>query len=205
MSVRTGLAPRGAPLADAAGVELPRVRIAIYGLSGSGKSTSAALIEEAAAARGLTYARLKLAEPLYDLQRAFYRRARLRIARYEQDQVLLETIAGELRRLSPTSLADDLEHRLRRCSSDVAVNDDLRDVHVDYPRLRALGFVFVSVVCDEDERRRRLGLRADRSVVVSSRTTSELGLITPDVVVDNSEPGIDALRSRLTDVLGGLL
>jgi hypothetical protein len=47
--------------------------------------------------------------------------------------------------------------------ADVILNDDLRDVHVDYPALQALGFSFVRVRCDEPVRLRRLAGRSDLS------------------------------------------
>jgi dephospho-CoA kinase len=178
------------------------LRLALYGHSGSGKSTAADLTERFFRSRGLTVTRLKLAQPLYELQTQFYRVAGVGIGFFDQDQRLLETIATELRRISPTSLVDDFERRLAAVDADVCLNDDVRDVEVDYPRLRELGFRFVRIWCDEGTRRERLGGRGDLSVVLASATTAAIDRIRADVVVDNSDTDLDGLRAVLEDVLG---
>ncbi len=181
-----------------------RARIVLYGFTGCGKSTSAAILCELARKRGLTVEIVKLAEPLYRLQHAFYAAAGLADGG-AQDQALLEVIARELRRLSPTSLVDDFLRRLDEATADVVVNDDLRDPYVDYPVLQRDGFRFVRLVCAEDVRRRRLAGRGDLSTVVESATTVELDAIAPDHVVDNSINDRTHLESSLAGVLDRLL
>jgi hypothetical protein len=160
------------------------------------------MVEDFFADRSMRVGRVKLAQPLYDLQAEFYRIAGVPIGPYEQDQKLLETIATQLRRLSPTSLIDDFERRMKSLDGcDVVLNDDLRDPHVDYPRLLDLGFRFVRIRCDESVRADRLRRRGDRSVVLSSKSTVGIDLIHPDVEVDNSTAGFDVLREKLFDAV----
>lgn len=175
-----------------------RLRVAVIGLTGSGKSTCASIIEELAAAEGLSHARVKLAKPLYDLQEVIYRAARATLADGAQDQLLMESLADHLRRINPRSIAEDFAERLGQACADVVINDDLRDPHVDAPILRDLGFRVLRVRCDEDLRRQRLAGRADPTL--SDRSTRELDLIPPDAVLDNSG-GLDRCRAAVGDLL----
>jgi cytidine deaminase len=139
-------------------------RIVLVGLSGVGKSALAARLRET-----LTQTRgecrvLKLADPLYRIQRLYYEIACVEAT--GQDQALLATVATQLRALSPRALLDDFLDRLRQVPPDVAVvNDDLRDPDVDAVGLRAEGFLFVRVTCPEQVRRARLAGRADISQI----------------------------------------
>ncbi len=180
----------------------PALRVCVIGLAGSGKSTCADLIEGYARDKGLTHARVKLAKPLYDLQRQVYRAAGGALREGAQDQVLLEALAEAMRRIRPESLADDFARRLAETDADLVVNDDLRDPHVDAPALRARGFRVLRVVCDERLRQARLAERDDPSR--ADRSTSQLDLIEPDAVIDNSA-GLDAYRDTVHQVLGGWL
>ncbi|MFF0659402.1 hypothetical protein [Micromonospora tulbaghiae] len=179
------------------------MRIAFIGPTGSGKSTSAGLVEDYAAARGRTTARIKLADPLYQLQQQVYAAAGRSIEPYAQDQVLLEALAGELRRINPDSLAADLLRRLERTDADIIVNDDLRDPHVDAVRLRAAGFRVVRVRCAEQTRLSRLARRADVAAVRHSATTSEIDLIETDHEILNNG-SVAELRSAIEQVLEAL-
>ena len=160
------------------------MRISIIGLAGCGKSTSAGLIEEFAKESGLTYATVKLAKPLYDLQAQVYRAARVEVPAGTQDQILMESLADAMRRIRPESLADDFLTRLAATDADVVVNDDLRDPFVDAVALRAHGFRVLRVTAAPDVRERRLAGRGDTSR--ADRSTNDLDLIEPDAVLDNS-------------------
>lgn len=177
------------------------IKLVFYGLSGSGKSTSAHVALDYYQTLGLQVEMAKLAQPLYELQQKFYRVAGKQIGFYEQDQVLLEAIATQLRRISPTSLVDDLMRRLSSLKADVVINDDLRDPHVDYPFLKEQGFKFIRIWCNEEVRLQRLRQRRHLSVVMQSASTAEIDRIVPDVVIDNSAGSLDELRSRIYDVL----
>jgi dephospho-CoA kinase len=164
----------------------PRLRVSVVGTAGSGKSTSATLIEEFARHKGLGVARVKLAKPLYDLQEQVYRAAGVKPAEGAQDQVLMEALADALRRIRPRSLVDDFSARLVRAEAgaDLVLTDDLRDPYVDAPELRRLGFRVLRVTCAEEVRLSRLAGRGDLSR--SDASTRSIGLIEPDAVVDNS-------------------
>ncbi|MEU1122629.1 hypothetical protein ABZ371_03355 [Streptomyces sp. NPDC005899] len=180
----------------------PSLRIAVVGLTGTGKSTCASLVEEYARVKGLTHARIKLAKPLYDLQEQVYRAAGAVLGEGAQDQVLMEALAGAMRRIRPDSLAADFTARLAGTDARLVVNDDLRDPHVDAPALRGQGFRVLRVTCDEDLRRKRLAGRGDLSHADGS--TREIDLITPDAVIDNSRD-LDTYRSAVHTLLGSWL
>ncbi|WP_405884024.1 hypothetical protein OG762_39145 [Streptomyces sp. NBC_01136] len=160
------------------------LRIAVIGLSGSGKSTCAAELAAYAREHGLSCTRVPLARPLYELQRQVYAAAGVPLHEGAQDQVLMENLAGHLRRLNPRTLADDFTARLAATDTDMVLNDDLRDPHVDAPALRAAGFRILRITCDEEIRRKRLAERGD--LTRADGSTRGLDLITPDTVIDNS-------------------
>ncbi|MEY9994446.1 hypothetical protein ABIE67_006478 [Streptomyces sp. V4I8] len=172
----------------------PQLRIAVIGHSGSGKSTCAAVLREYAADQGLGFARIALARPLYELQDRVYATAGAPLRAGAQDQVLMEDLAGHLRRLNPRALADDFAARLAVCPADLVVNDDLRDPVVDAPALRALGFRILRITSAEQLRLGRLAARAD--LTRADGSTRDLDLIEPDVVIDNSED-LAAYRSAI--------
>ncbi|AIA07103.1 hypothetical protein SAZ_34660 [Streptomyces noursei ZPM] len=178
------------------------LRVSVIGLSGAGKSTCASMIEEFARERGLSHTRVKLAAPLYDLQAEVYRTAGAQLAAGAQDQLLMEALAGALRRIRPASLADDFTRRLAGTDADVVINDDLRDPHVDAPALRAQGFRVLRIVCDEGLRQKRLAERGDPTRADAS--TRELDRIEPDAVLDNGAD-LDTYRAAVQQVLEGWL
>lgn len=176
------------------------LRLAVIGLSGSGKSTCAGIVERCCAEKGLTFARIKLAKPLYDLQKVVYNTARMDLPDGAQDQALMEALAEHLRRIRPDSLAADFLRRLDSTSADVVLNDDLRDPRVDAPALRAQGFRILRVKCDEGVRRSRLARRDD--LTISNRSTEDLDLIAPDLVLDNSRD-LATFEAAVREILGG--
>lgn len=179
-------------------VTATRLRIAIIGLAGCGKSTSASLIQSFAAEQGLSFAVVKLAAPLYRLQSEVYRAAGVELMPGSQDQLLMESLADAMRRIRPDSLARDFLKRLVDCDADVVVNDDLRDPQVDWPALRAEGFRVLRITAAPSVRMARLNTRAD--ITRTDRSTSQLDLIPADAVLDNSGEIADhqaALRQLL--------
>jgi len=178
------------------------MRLAIIGLAGCGKSTTAGLVAEFAAERGLTCSTVKLAKPLYDLQAQVYRRSGVELADGVQDQVLMEALADAMRRINPRSLADDFLARLGATDADVVLNDDLRDPHVDAKALREGGFRVLRVTASPDVREKRLAGRGDTSR--ADKSTSQLDLIEPDAVLDNSG-SLDEHRAAVRDLVGGWL
>lgn len=162
---------------------MTQLRVAVIGLAGSGKSTLAGQIEELGLERGLVTERIRLAQPLYDLQGQVYRVAGVPIAPYDQDQSLMEDLADALRRIRKEALLDHFLRSLSSASADIVLNEDLRDPHVDAPALRAAGFKVVRVAAPEPHRVARLAARRDISR--SERSTAELDLIEVDARLDN--------------------
>ncbi|WP_329563609.1 hypothetical protein [Kitasatospora sp. NBC_01266] len=181
------------------------LRIALTGHSGSGKSTCTDLIEEFAAERGLGVHRVPLARPLYQLQQRVYAHAGVGLAAGAQDQLLLEDLAGHLRRINPRSLADDFLARVELGvaeGADILLNDDLRDPQVDAPALRAASFRVLRITCEPARREERLALRGD--LTRTDRSTSRIELITPDAVIDNSAD-LGSYRVAVHQLLGSWL
>lgn len=179
-------------------------RLAVLGLSGSGKSTIAGLIRASFERRGLTVATVKLAEPLYRLQHEVYAVAAMGLRPGAQDQFLLEELARQLRRIAPRALAEDFLGRLLQADADVVLNDDLRDPWVDFPVLRDAGFRMIRVVVDEETRRQRLSERADPSVVLDSESTANIDRIPADAVIHNTG-AVSELAAAVEKTLGELL
>jgi dephospho-CoA kinase len=178
------------------------LRVAIIGLSGCGKSTTAGIIADACADAGLTCETVKLAKPLYDLQALVYRRAGVPIAAGAQDQALLEALATAMRRIRPASLADDFLARLAATSADVVLNDDLRDPHVDAVALRDSGFRVLRITAPPEVRQRRLLGRRD--ITRADASTADIDLIEPDAVLDNGG-GLAEHRAAVLALLKGWL
>jgi hypothetical protein len=154
--------------------------------------------------QGASVTILKLAKPLYHLQQEFYRIAGISIQEHDQDQVLLEMIASQLRRISSTSLIDDFSRRLAETSSDVIINDDLRDPHIDYPALKNMAFKFMRIHCPEPIRQKRLYRRGDLSMVVHSTTSAGIDLISPDWIIENVGDFAD-LRAKVIAAVSQIL
>lgn len=180
------------------------MNIVVFGHSGAGKSTTAALIRAYAEGQGRSVAVLKLAQPLYELQQEVYRRAGKTIGLYDQDQVLLEALATHLRRISPTSFVDDFARRLACCRADVVITDDLRDPSIDYPFLQRHAFTFLRIHSPEPLRLTRLSARADHTAVVHSSSSAQIDQIVPDFQIEN-DGDVDALRQKVSALMARLL
>ncbi len=170
------------------------LHLAIVAPSGSGKSTTAGFIVQRCRQRGHMARVLKLAEPLYQLQRAFYEAAGQKIEVYQQNQKLLEDIATHLRAIRPTALVDDFARRLRACDETVIINDDLRDPDVDLPKLRDLGFRILRVSADEPAIAARLDQRGDLQTQRASRVDQTVQRIRPDHVLVNCGTDLQAYQ-----------
>jgi dephospho-CoA kinase len=176
------------------------IKVCLFGYSGVGKSTCTGLLRECAQEAGLTVTIVKLAKPLYEIQEHFYEAANVSLRPGQQDQVLLETIAVQLRRINPHALVNNMMAHLARSTADVAINDDLRNSEYDFSVLKDDNFRFVRVFCSEDVRLKRLGLRNDLTCVPLSRTHNEIDRIVHDYLIENSADGIPNLRTQIHDL-----
>jgi hypothetical protein len=143
---------------------------------------------------------VKIAEPLYLMQRELYTMIGRQIAPYQQDQILLRVLAGEIRRIAPSFLADDFLRRVSQSTAKIIVNDDLKDVDVDYPKLVTAGFRFVKIACDEETRLRRLASREDLAVTPETPQTWQFDRIQPSWEIDNTEEGEPALARKVSEL-----
>ncbi len=173
------------------------IKLAVYGLSGCGKSTVARIIADYFSAGKKTIEFIKLAYPLYKIQQVYYETAGGKIDFYEQDQLLLESIAANLRRISSLSLVNDFMERLKKSEADVVINDDIRDYQTDYPALKKEGFIFVKVHCDEELRVRRLKARKDISITIVSQTTRDIDKFSADCAIDTGFEDQDHVKTHI--------
>lgn len=176
-----------------------QLRIALVAPSGSGKSTTAQFLRHYFESAGFSVEIIKLAEPLYQLQRAFYDQACMALPESSQNQRLLEFIAQQLRSLDSQSLIRNFAHRLGRSRAQVIINDDLRDDTTDWPYLRDEGFQTIKIVTDAPLRQSRLGLRGDISIVEKSDLDLQTRRIKADYVLPNNG-SLELLEARVAVV-----
>lgn len=181
---------------------MSQVRVAVVGHSGAGKSTFVAITRRYCAERHLTVARIGLAEPLYELQQAFRRAAGQDYDATRQDQVLLEVIAAQLRRLDPHALARPFLKKVKDSDADLVINDDLRDVEVDQRALVHEGFTLVRVVAPAELRAQRRRLRGD--VSSSDESSRHVEGIVCRYTIDNCS-GLGEYESAVRNLLERIL
>ena len=177
------------------------IKLIIYGLSGSGKSTIAKLVRSYFEERERIVQVVKIAQPLYEIQHYFYEKLQVPHVEGTQDQILLENVASNIRRIAPTYLVDTFMNRVRESEASVIINDDLRDYQTDYPRLLEAGFIFVKVTCEEEIRQKRLLSRNDLSIVENSETTKHIQDFNYHFHIDNSKLSMDKLRNCIHEML----
>jgi cytidine deaminase len=177
------------------------LRVALFGLPGAGKSTSAGLLREALTAAGRRVAVVKTAAPLYDVQHAFYERAGLSLADGQQDGALLNFLGAHFRLAAPGFLLADFDRRWRAAAlggADVVLCDDARPV--DLPGLTRQGFRIVRISAPDDLRRARKSERGDRIAGRDDHPTEAGGeTVEAHHEIDNSGSW-ETLRDRI-DVL----
>lgn len=183
----------------------PSDRICLVGETGSGKSTTAAVLQHLLASAGRPSEQIPLAALLNRLQRLVYGELDLENPLDRQDQRLMLDLATNIRRIRPTALVEAFEKRLAEVpSGTVIINADLRDHAVDATRLRDLGFYFVRIRTTRRVRNRRLDLRDDLSVVDDERVF-ELDRIDCDEEFDNGADGLDNVRAFCARLVAGVL
>jgi dephospho-CoA kinase len=182
-----------------------RRRICLVGETGSGKSTTAAVLAQTLAAAGQQSQVIALASLLHDLQNRLYAEIAESKPDDQQDQQLMTDLAGHIRRIRPTALVERFEQSLAAVpAGTVVINADLRDHVTDAPRLRQLDFYFVRVRCERSVRNQRLRARNDLSIVDDERTF-QLDEISCDVEFDNSRGGLEHVREFCTELMAGVL
>ncbi|MBF6195327.1 MULTISPECIES: hypothetical protein [unclassified Nocardia] len=184
-----------------------QVRLALFGASGAGKSTTCRLILDAVQRQGRTGAVVKLAEPLYDLQRLIYSLCGQPIAEpYRQDGMLLSSLADNFRRIDPESLTRLFAARVadaENSNAEVVICDDVR--RPDYEALRKMGFRFVRISAPDELRIRRRAERGDLAPVSDQHVAEVPISLAPDfeVLNDSTIEHLARQVQALTDVVAG--
>ncbi|QVJ03515.1 AAA family ATPase (plasmid) [Nocardiopsis eucommiae] len=170
-------------------------KIALYGLPGAGKSTLAHLLVEEATSRGWNSSVVKIAEPLYDIQRYVYERAGLPLQdAYQQDGMLLNVLGENLKRINPNALIDDIAQRVADLDLDhIPICDDMRGDAA--PKLANLGFTLVQVTAPDQLRRQRKQKRADLTAGDDKHVTEVPVSRDPDYQIVN-DGDLDKLRAQ---------
>jgi len=170
-------------------VEVHRAaRIALFGWPGAGKSTTAAILRRALEESGRRPTVVRIAAPLYDVQRYFYARAGTSLADGQQDGALLNFLGSHLRAAAPGFLLTDFGQRCASallCGADTLVCDDARPV--DLAELAEQGFVLVRISAPDELRGCRKSGRGDK-IPGNDQHPTELGVdaVAPDFEIDNS-------------------
>lgn len=171
------------------------IRLALVAPSGSGKSTFATLLEECFQARGMSVVRLKLAEPLYDLQKNFYRTAGFGVNYYQQNHALLESIADWLRLLNPDCIVQSFLDSLSGHPADVVINDDIRDLVTDWPKLENVGFKAILISASPAMRAARMKQRGDLNSILHSKLDNDLSRFPFSYRIDNETFSLTDLKA----------
>ncbi|MFJ3881557.1 hypothetical protein ACIPW5_29415 [Streptomyces sp. NPDC090077] len=150
------------------------LKIALYGLPGAGKSTAAKVLTQELSSKGIDVARLRLAEPLYEAQRAVYAMAGRPLAdENQQDGRLLNLLGTEMRRINLEALTGPFTYRVRQAEAEspktVLLCDDLRAP--DVATVTLLGFRLVEISAPAALRRSRRQARGDLSAGDESHPT----------------------------------
>ena len=85
---------------------------------------------------------IKIAEPLYELQKAFYDKLGIDIGD-KQDGELLQFLGKKVRKEHATFLLDEFDKKLAKAEATIISNDDCRPD--DYQHLKEQGFIFVKI------------------------------------------------------------
>jgi cytidine deaminase len=161
----------------------PVLRLCLIGHSGAGKSSTAAFVRSAVARRSMSCEVVKVAAPLYDLQRAFYARLGQQLPDGQQDQQLLEALAHWIRKRRARFLVEDFLARADATHADVLVNDDVRSYDIDYPQLRRRGWIAVRITAPDELRGKRLAAKG--YVSLSDASTAGVDAVEVDYEIRN--------------------
>ncbi|MGQ0840311.1 cytidine deaminase [Actinokineospora sp.] len=184
----------------------PPLRVALFGLPGAGKSTSAGLLRQTLAELGYHIAVVKLAAPLYDVQDFFYTRTDSPLADGQQDGALLNFLGSHFRRTAPEFLLADFAERCANATlggADVIICDDARPTDLD--GLADQGFRIARITVPDALRRARKVGRGDRTVGNDEHPTEAGGeSVTSDFEIDNSG-GVAELADRIVELAKALM
>lgn len=140
---------------------------------------------------------LKLAEPIYHLQKQFYQYAKIEIKPGQQNHFLMKDIAKNLRLLNPNVIIDNFLDRYGSVNASVVINDDVRDASIDWMILKNLGFRTLLISASEEIRKERLSKRGDLRVFATSHLDDNFARMKPDAVIENNGRRLNELRNKI--------
>ena len=112
------------------------MKICFLAPSGYGKSTAIEILS-----KSFNIKNIKIAEPLYEMQNAFYCRIGKEVE--NQDGELLQFLGQKIRKENKYYLLDTFKKHVKDAKADIISNDDCRPM--DYQFLKDMGFVFVKI------------------------------------------------------------
>jgi len=102
-----------------------------------GKSTAVEIVQKHFCSKNV-----KIAQPLYELQKHFYNFIERDIGD-TQDGELLQFLGIKIRKENPTFLLDTFYKNVMSIKSNIITNDDCRPL--DYEFLKQMGFIFIKI------------------------------------------------------------
>ncbi|UWU19474.1 hypothetical protein N2599_37175 (plasmid) [Rhizobium sullae] len=176
--------------------------IALTGLPGAGKSTSAKVIGRMIEMMGRKVAQCSIGKPLYDVQRQAYARMGTELEIGQQDGELLNFFGAHIRKIRPPFMMEDFARRCRYLyllGHDTIVCDDARPI--DLQRLQLLGFKIVEIKAPDDLRRARKLSRADATIGDDQHITEKGEVSIHASVHVVNDKGFDDLDNMLREVV----
>lgn len=114
------------------------IKICFLAPSGYGKSTAVSILE-----KKYKVINVKIAEPMYELQKMFYEKIKCPIGN-TQDGELLQFLGMKIRKENPDFLLNEFSEKVYEINNvDIIIKDDCRPI--DYNYLKELGFIFIKI------------------------------------------------------------
>jgi cytidine deaminase len=173
-------------------------KLALLGGTGVGKDTFVQILQRLLPS--LSIRRIRLAEPLYEVQNFIYKTCSREISDEVQDGVLLNFLGKHMRSINPHVLLDRFAQSIREeTSADLILCSDVRPI--DAPFVRKMGFSIVHIVTNPDVAFERRKKRGDLSLGNSSHET-EAGISSSyyDIQISNNG-SIEDFQSAVSSLI----
>lgn len=141
-------------------------KLALTGLSGSGKDTFVKIVKQNKNFEDVQ--EIKLAKPLYDMQEFIYLQCNKQKNYWLQDGQLLSFLGNHVRKINPTIMRDYFVSELRKISKNNQLNNQLiicSDARLeDLPYLKLSNFIIIKIIANDTLRQIRCHQREDISL-----------------------------------------